>query len=67
MSEFKFTDAFLDTAYVALLYDGCKTERDKQTIDCICEVCAAEGISVRKYMSVLLAVEKKMKEENGDE
>lgn len=65
MMDIKFTDAFLDTAYLALLTAESKTEHDKAVLDCIIEVCNAEGISVRKYMRILTELNRKI-EELGD-
>lgn len=64
MKDCHFTDVMLDTAFIILAQAGCKTEYDETLLNCVCEVCKREGISVRKFMSIVSEVDTKIKELN---
>lgn len=61
MNEMKFSEKLLDTSFMILFMSGIKTEYDKAVFDCICEVCNAEGISVRKYLTMMNEIDRKIK------
>jgi hypothetical protein len=62
MKEIKFSEQLLDTSYIILFMSGIKTEYDQAVFDCINEVCKANGVSFRKYMTMLSEIDSRLKE-----
>lgn len=61
MSDFNFSEAFLEVAYKALLLNECKIDEERRVFDVLCAVCAEYGIPVKSYMEASMAIEARLK------
>ncbi len=67
MADFKFSDAFLDTAYMAIAYSQCESEADRKFLEVISTVCKLYGISFKSYIEAGAEINRRMKElSDGD-
>lgn len=69
-NKFEYSEAFLDIATFALVSSSCTTDNERVLLECISEVCIAHGISIKKYLEVLNAINTKynarLKEKEND-
>lgn len=62
MKNIEISEKLLDTSYMILYMSGIKTEYDQAVFDCVNEVCKANGVSFRKYMTMLSEINRRLKE-----
>lgn len=63
MDDFKFSDAFLDMAFKAIIFSECENEEEQKQFNIFCDVCAKHNISVRTFIEVASEIEKRIKED----
>ena len=66
MDGFNFSEAFLDAAFKALMWNECKTDEEKAFFNVLCEVCTRYHISVKDFMQASTELEQRIKELHND-
>ena len=62
MDEIKLSDELLDMSYKMLMFSMCKTERDKELLKIMCEICQKHDLSIRKFMMAFDEVTRRLQE-----